>query len=689
MIQGSVPKIVSMLMLILSVVACGGGSGGGETLLGGGATGSTPSTPVPVVDLFLRAPDGVTNITSINGSETGRLIAQVLDQEGGSPVSGIVVTFTSDLGQISPESGTALTDDSGFAEVSLGAGTTAGAGSAFASAVVNNSTISSSGIGFDTDGLGSGVGSVNFLVEPILLTTPNGSFTVSRDNEGSVSVTVTNGDGTPLTQDALVEFATTVGTLAESAVFTINGVATTILRAGTVSGSGSLSALISIGSETLSPDPLLFISAGDSVATIILSVPGGASPSARASTPVDGSIDATNPVVVTATVTDSLGTLSQGSVVQFSLSGDGRLSKTSDITNVSGVATTIILAGTIQGFGQISATATVDGVSVVTDNSNLVTFVTDGDEPFTGEGNSNLTIVIGLDTNGDQADAGENAIDADLPGVLFATVTQADGSPLADMVVQFSLNGGVGDLFPLNGLALTDLNGIASAALTAGSVPGAGTATATIIIDGATFNDDSFTFSSLGNAGDAVIVVELLFNGAPPGDSNIITTSKPATISILVEDDSGANLPNRSTIVTTSLGTVSIGGSTPAATATAITNSSGQIEVVLAAGTTFGTGTVSVTVGETTEIVQFDVGVDGLQIGTCSGGGGAGDATDCSSPATFTSGTLAISTTPLSAGGTSTVSLVVVDASQVVVPNVDISFTTVCAGKDPSEASIS
>ncbi|MCH8258347.1 MAG: hypothetical protein IIA75_10685, partial [Proteobacteria bacterium] len=277
MIQGSVPKIVSMLMLILSVVACGGGTGGSDaaTILGGGGNGSSGTTPIPVIILSLRAPDGVTNITRVDGSETGRLIAQVLDAEGGSAVSGVVVTFSLDsVGQISPDSGTALSDASGFAEVSLGAGTSEGAGNVTATATVNGSTVSSNAVGFATDGLGSGVGSVNFLVQPILLTTPNGSLTVSRDNEGSVSVTVTNGDGSQLTQNALVEFETTLGALTESAIFAANGVATTTLRAGTVGGSGSLSAVITIGSEVLNAAPVLFISAGDSVAPVIFSVPG-------------------------------------------------------------------------------------------------------------------------------------------------------------------------------------------------------------------------------------------------------------------------------------------------------------------------------------------------------------------------------------------------------------------------------
>jgi hypothetical protein len=183
-----------------------------------------------------------------------------------------------------------------------------------------------------------------------------------------------------------------------------------------------------------------------------------------------------------------------------------------------------------------------------------------------------------------------------------------------------------------------------------------------------------------------VIVLSHRFNDATPGNgSNIITVSEPAVIVITVEDAGGGNLPNRSAIAVTSLGTVSVDGSTPAATASGISDFEGKIRIDLAAGTTFGPGTVSVTVGDTTEIVAFEVGVDGLKIGTCSGF----DPTDCSGGATFTAGTLAVGTSPLSAGGTSTVSLVVLDANDAVVPNIEIGFSSVCTGEDPPVAEIS
>ncbi len=683
MMQGFLPRAILITVFAGFLTACGGGTDGGTIITPPDSPddGGTVATPALALSLL----DGANNaVTVVNGSDTARAQATLVDSSG-DPVAGIVVTFNSSIGQITPTSNTALTNAQGIAEVTLSAGITAGAGNVSAEASVDGVTATSNDVGFQTDGLGSGEVSAVFTVT-LVLTTPNSSQTVSRDNEGTATVTLTDANGgTTNTDGAIVSFSASTGDLVANAAFISGNTASVTLRAGATPGAGNLDATVTVQGETIDADTVPFITDGDSVATVVLSVPGSAVATAnfRAATPVDGNVDNDNPVTVTATVIDRFGNPSEGSVVNFTLNGDGRLSRDSDLTNVSGQATTVLLAGTAQGFGQIGATATVSGQNVSNDIDNAVTFVTDGDEPFVGEGTSNLTIVIGLDTDGDISDEGEDAIDADNPGVLFATVTQANGSPSVNTVVRFSLGGAVGDMFPANGSALTDSAGVATVALTAGSVPGASSASAAIVIGSATFNSDSLTFSSLGNAGDEAITLTLTFIDATPGNgSNIITISDPAVVKILVEDGGGTNLPNRSAIVTTTLGSISIAGSTPSTTATAITDSDGQISVDLTAGNTFGSGTLSVTVGDTSDFVQFDVGVDGLQIGTCS-------TTPCTGAATFTPGALAISTSPLSAGGTSTVSLVVVDASQVVVPDISIAFTTNCAVADPPVASIS
>lgn len=311
------------------------------------------------------------------------------------------------------------------------------------------------------------------------------------------------------------------------------------------------------------------------------------------------------------------------------------------------------------------------------------------EEEDTGTATGVFAITLGLDTNGDRTDAGEQLINDATPGILFATVT-LDGALSVGTIVQFSLAGGVGEIVPASGSALTGSSGVAAISLTTGTSAGATSALARIIVDGSDVGSDSVTFSSLGDAGDAgtILILTLTFNDATPGNqSNIITSSEPATVAVLLEDGSGQKLPSRSATIATTLGTISVDGSIPALSTTGVTDLNGAMIINLAAGAAFGTGTVTVTIGGTTENVQFEVGVDGLQIGICSGGAGTGDATDCSGGATFTLGDVDISVTPLSAGGTSSVSLVVVDAALIPVSNIEISFTSGCVANSEAEIS--
>lgn len=144
-------------------------------------------------------------------------------------------------------------------------------------------------------------------------------------------------------------------------------------------------------------------------------------------------------------------------------------------------------------------------------------------------------------------------LDADTPGTLKATVTNGE---VEGVIVLFATD--LGDLFPASGL--TDINGVTTASLTAGSTPGAGQATATIQVDGQSFDSDSLTFSTLGNAGDTDITLTLTFTDATPGDeANIVTNSEPSTLDILVADAAGTPLPNRTMDVTTNPGSTGNG----------------------------------------------------------------------------------------------------------------------------------
>tara|TARA_R110002072_G_scaffold104099_1_gene228406 strand:+ start:21338 stop:25594 length:4257 start_codon:yes stop_codon:yes gene_type:complete len=683
------PRYLVLSILSILLTACGGGGGGGggddsaptvgggTTTGGGGATTTTPTLTISILDNTGAATSNVSGNTPVT-------IRAVLLDGSGDAIGNTAVNFSSGVGQLTPATGNVLTGTDGVATISLGAGTVADAGTASATASVDGVLITSNSVGIQSDGGGTGVGSATLTVG-FTFSTPDSTVNVSRSNPGTGTVTVTDSSGNGV-QGAIVNFTTTAGVLnpTSGAVSTnASGVAAITLSAGTTSGSGSLSAQITSGSETVDADTINFITAGDAFATLTLSVPNGTT-----TTPTSNAA----PVTVTATVIDAEGNPVEGAIVNFTKANNGGsadsgvLSTLIDITNASGIATTNLLPGTVVGPGSITASTTVAGVAVAAPDANTITFQSSGDGPFDGVGTSNLNISIALLNGAGTAFSG--SIDADSPGVLQATVTDATGAPLANMVVEF-VTDGVGDVFPIGGLALTNAAGIATVALNAGSTPGAGRATATLLIDGGRFNSSSLTFQTLGNAGDAQIVLTLTFTDATPGNgTNIITVEDNATVGILVEDAAGTNLPNRTVTITTSLGTAAVGSGTPASTITAVSDSDGRVNVTLTAGTTFGTGDFVVIVGDTTASVQFTVGIAGLQIGTCSGGTSA---TDCVSAGatrtgfaaplgTAANGVLSIGVSPLSAGGTSSVAVVVLDATGTPVEDVDISFTSNCVG---------
>ncbi|XOV89923.1 MAG: beta strand repeat-containing protein [Pseudomonadota bacterium] len=637
---------------------------------GAGAGGTTE--PRLTVGLF-DATGAAAN--TVNGSTTLTARATLVDAAGAA-VPGQVVTFTitGGIGALSPTNGTALTDAAGVATVTLGAGSVPGAGTLTASSLVNTVTVQGNSIGFQTDGQSGGVGSAAFTAV-LSLTTPDSSAVVSRGNEGTAAVTVLDQTGAPV-PNALVVFSTNRGSFvpASGSVFTnAAGTASVTLLAGTVPGSASLNATVIAQNTSVPVDPVAYVTEGDSRASVTLSIPSGTQ-----STDVSNSA----PVVVTATVLDSRNNPVPGAIVTFSRQGQGGadaglLSSTIDITNVSGVATTTLLPGTVAGFGNITASTSVAGTSVSTLPDNTLTFNSAGDGPFPGVGTSNLSIALVLDTDGDRATS-EDLISADSPGTLVATVTDATGQPVPNVVVQFAT--GLGDLLPVTRLALTDASGVATASLSAGSAPGASTASATITIDGASFGRATQTFTTAGDGGDSQLNVTLTLTDATPGNStNIITASDSATISVLVENTNGVQLSGRAVIANTSLGTLRQASGTPSSTVTTTTGSDGRVELILEAGAApAGNGTVSVTVGDTVETIQFDVGIDGLQIGTCSGGI---NPLDCSGAAVFTAGSLDVTVSPLSAGGTSQVRLVVLDASGAPVPGIEVSFDSACAGQ--------
>lgn len=518
---------------------------------------------------------------------------------------------------------------------------------------------------------------------------------------GSISLSLLDGDGEALTSvngyevgqltaevkdsggdpvaSMVVTFASTIGvTDVLTALTNDSGIAVIELRAGSTAGAGEATASVTVEGESLTSDAVGLETDGLGVARLLLYLGDPDVDLTPGALVADGSVSNDNLIQISALVQNDRGELIDGALVRFILTGQGRLSKTENISR-DGVASTTILAGTSAGFGSIAASTTIAGTAIASNADNTIAFESLGDEPFVGEGSSNLVIAVILNTNNPSSSV---ELDAEYTGELEALVSQSDGTPVANMIVQFELDGNVGTLYPENGLTLTNSDGIARAVVTAGSVSGAGTAKASIIIEGQTFNSDSVVYASLGNEeGGTPATISVSFNSIPVDEdvARVVTAANPATILIQVTDSSGNLLQNRKIFVSTTLGSLRPATSSDPGEPSheAVTaDGTAQYELLAPDSLASKSGTLAVIVGSTTELIQFELGIDGLQLGICTGGTGV---TDCGDGTTFESGQLDFASNPLSALGSTVVTLMVVDADNVPVSGIDVGFATVCS----------
>ncbi|WP_394174726.1 hypothetical protein [Thalassotalea litorea] len=253
----------------------------------------------------------------------------------------------------------------------------------------------------------------------------------------------------------------------------------------------------------------------------------------------------------------------------------------------------------------------------------------------TPQGNTTVTI-----------DIDNNYITAATPALVTATVT-TDGDAVAGIVVTFSADLGRFDVE--SGTALTNDNGVATIGLTAGATGGASTVVASI---------DSGESAAVGfeTAGDQVsqIVVDLSMLDANTGvETSVINATNPGK---LVATVIGVSEP---VIVTFSsnIGEIPI--------PTAITDENNQAIVDIYAGNDLGAGTVTASLPDGSSGEQLIVvGATELIMGSGS---------------PFVEGVAQLSLEQISAGGTTVVSVDIVDADGVpyTLP-VDVQFTSNC-----------
>ncbi|WP_019029396.1 hypothetical protein [Colwellia piezophila] len=233
---------------------------------------------------------------------------------------------------------------------------------------------------------------------------------------------------------------------------------------------------------------------------------------------------------------------------------------------------------------------------------------------------------------------------------ITVSATLSGSSTVSGQLVTFSST--LGALSPTVGTALTDANGLAQITLTAGSVRGAGEITASLSAG----EDVSIGFTTQGDdigvVGDINILLTLVDSDGNPTET--ITSSKSGKV---IAQINGISSP---VIVafTTTVGDIPI--------PTAITNDSHQASVDILANGSLGAGTI------TASIVSGETGQVLLVVGSSSVTMGSGTP--------FTENVADISLEQISAGGTTVVTVNIIDdQGNLFTEPVDVNFSSSCS----------
>ena len=422
------------------------------TATAGGISGTTTVNFVPgaVATIVLTASPN--NLTA-DGSSTSTIRAVVIDANN-NPVGGETISFSFITGTGILSSARAITNSSGIATVIYTSSETDEPDTIITAMSTNGTTPA---VDLTIVLIAEQVGAINLSL--------GSSFLVANGtNSTLITVTVTNLHGEVVIDDTDITFTTTggdidnasdviPGTQLEVTTKTTNGVATAILRSGTVAGQyiitatgGSISQLASIEfvpgaaadvvDTTLSANPTVIDADGASTSLITAIV-------------VD---ENNNPVV-------------DGTTVNFYTTA-GNLSSASS-TTANGIATATLTSSTTNE--TTTVTAIVDSISKTVD-------VTFGTGPGTGEP---VYIAITVDPENIRV-KGTGGIES---AVIKASVKDENGQPYndSDYNIKFEILTGPGggeildsgdDEFPSVSEITTTAGGIATVSLNSGSISG-------------------------------------------------------------------------------------------------------------------------------------------------------------------------------------------------------------------------
>jgi len=294
-------------------------------------------------------------------------------------------------------------------------------------------------------------------------------------------------------------------------------------------------------------------------------------------------VTAGSPLNLRAILTDNDGDVVASQRITFTLTDTvGALSQTSALTNTDGEAEVELMAGTVEGAGEVTATYTVDGTTY----TDSFSFSSSGDAASDVENAYTISL-----QGYSQADGSEsNAVSANFPLNIRAMLSDADENVISGARITFALADNIGSLAQSS--ALTQADGLATIELTAGTTEGAGEVTATYSINGESYSS-TFSFSSVGDSEQNIesdFTIELKGLSQSDGtEATAVTAANPLNIQAILFDDEGS-------VVVAERITFALSDNIGVLDKTSdLTNEMGQASVILTAGTIEGAGIITAT----------------------------------------------------------------------------------------------
>ncbi|WP_153913716.1 invasin [Shewanella sp. TC10] len=588
----SAQRLFLALLSSIFLFACSGG--GSITDDGGGGTD-------PVETISIELSSSVESDVEIDATTGAVLTATVTSSTNGA-VSGELVTFAlnnAELGTFSNETATAVTNSSGVATISIFSANIAGSGSV--SATIESGESVSLAVTMKGDGTTTGS---NTLSISLVDASGNVINEISDAVPGEIHATYLDVQGNAITGE-LATFSTKLGLgvlnpTTGTSITDENGVAKISLTAGTVAGADEVTVEIGESIETIGFTTLGDVSVVDPIDEyeILLTVEDSANTELR-------DISQSTPGTALATLT-KLGEPVAFEPISFMVDGEGIVNPTSGnaLTGSNGVAAVTLLTGDIKGAGTLTAEFAL-GNDVISES---FSFSVAGDAEG-GDGEVNDLVVLLVDSGGNQT----NFVSQEFPGRAQVFLNDSDGAPLVNKVITFSST--LGDFLPNSGTALTDTSGKAEILITAGTIEGAATLTASFgsseaSIGFETAGDDidpvaaepSITFD-IYDCNDAASFDKSLKNFEVCTITDNITNQRPGILGAVVTLE-GSNQPLKQVLVSagTTLGAIS------PASATAITDADGKAILDLYSDGAVGAGEVSLKVKQVTSSKAFEIG---------------------------------------------------------------------------------